>query len=273
MNRYDLVSLMALLVLVTALPLYALREPERMVQAKDNVRRQVLADAARLYLNVCAGCHGVVGEGLGTMPPLNSPKLAQAGTDALFNTIAPASHGTSMAAWHIDEGGILTSNQIKGLVTLIRHADWTHVAAQAEADGFNPPTPSTPNVETVSLAAASGAATDPHQCRACHDEPALHIDRFGLDCARCHTLETWIPARLTRHIFRLDHGGSGTLACKTCHTETYGQHSCYQCHDHQPDDIRQTHVQADILTFDTCIDCHPTGLGNEADRLAVNYKE
>lgn len=276
MNRYDLISLVALLLLVTALPIYALNEPLRMAQAQESLRRQFIADATDMYLEICAGCHGAGGEGLAPMPPLNNPDLARADYDVLYKTIARASHGTAMAAWHIDEGGILSDYQIEELITLIRYGDWAEVGTQAAAQGFSPSTPFASNLQGVSqtsvVVGAANPQAEPHECRACHDEPALHTDRFGLDCARCHGLDSWLPARLTRHTFRLDHGGSGSLTCQTCHTETYNRHTCYQCHEHQPDQMRQLHTEAGLLSFDDCVACHPTGQGDEAGSLTASYR-
>jgi mono/diheme cytochrome c family protein len=272
-NRYDFISLTALLVLVIALPLYAINEPQRLEQAKTHLRQQFIADASAMYLEICAGCHGAGGEGLGHMPPLNNPELVKADYDVLYKTIARASHGTAMAAWHIDEGGILSDYQIEELIALIRYADWGQVNMLATAQGFSPPTPPAPSLEVVSLAGAANPQASPHECRACHDEPALHTNRFGLDCARCHSMEGWLPARLTRHTFRLDHGGGGNLACQTCHPETYSEHTCYQCHDHQPVEMEQLHVDAGIPEFDACAACHPTGLGAEADSLTASYRQ
>lgn len=273
MNRYDLISLVALLVLVTALPWYALHEPQRMAQAQVDLRQQYMTDATEMYLEICAGCHGARGEGLGAMPPLNSQALQQNDYDVLYKTIARASHGTSMAAWHIDEGGILSDYQIEELITLIRYADWGQVGALAATRGFVPSPPSIPDFESVSPVSAGNSQADPHACHACHDEPTVHNDRFGQDCARCHSLDAWLPARLTRHTFRLDHGGSGSLTCETCHLETYSQHTCYQCHDHQPAEMRQIHTEADITDFEDCVACHPTGQGDEANSLMASFRE
>ena len=113
----------------------------------------------------------------------------------------------------------------------------------------------------------SNGEPDPHECRACHEEPAVHASRFGLNCSRCHTLQAWKPALLTRHAFQLDHGGQGEISCQTCHTHTYSEHSCYECHDHKPAQMQEVHAQEGIVEFETCIECHPTGQEGEAERL------
>lgn len=99
----------------------------------------------------------------------------------------------------------------------------------------------------------------PRECAACHQEPEIHAGLFGLDCVRCHTTTAWTPAQLTEHTFPLDHGGQGTIACETCHEQTYTEYTCYNCHEHDPAQIREEHVEEDILDFENCTECHPTG--------------
>lgn len=265
MNKYDFITLNALLILVVALPLYAWREPVRMDQAQQDLRQQYLADGAAMYVENCAYCHGAAGEGLGVMPPLNNPALTEADSTLVYDTIAHSPHGSKMAAWHIDEGGILNDYQVKGLVALLRHGDWPQVKELAQAKGFVPPAPAQAELEFITLEGTG--EPDPHECRACHEDPPVHADRFGLNCARCHSLTAWKPAYLTQHIFFLDHGDQGQVACETCHTDSYVTHSCYGCHDHQPEQMETAHVAEGIVQFETCIECHPTGQAGEAERL------
>lgn len=265
MNRYHVIALIALFILVVALPVYALREPQRMEQAQTDWQQELVGYAASIYVEHCSLCHGVAGEGIGAMPALNNPGLAQANRRLLYRTIAHSPHGTPMAAWHLDEGGVLmNSYQVEGLVALIQHADWPQVGEIATARGLAPAAP-IPVVEMASLEIM--AEPDPHECRACHEEPLVHAGLFGLNCARCHTLQTWKPAFLSRHVFLLDHGGQGQVACQTCHTQTYAAHTCYECHDHQPEQMREVHAREDIVAIENCVECHPTGRAGEAGEL------
>lgn len=101
-------------------------------------------------------------------------------------------------------------------------------------------------------------------CAGCHEDPAVHAGEFGLDCDRCHTAVAWSPAQLTEHIFRLDHGEQGEIACETCHTETYVTYTCYGCHDHQLAEMQELHTQEGIDQLEPCGECHPTGQEGEA---------
>ncbi len=96
-------------------------------------------------------------------------------------------------------------------------------------------------------------------CVTCHQDPQLHAGLFGTDCAACHTIEGWSPAKLAKHSFPLDHGGEGEIACVTCHAQTYKTYTCYNCHAHDPTKDRETHVKAGILVFDDCMKCHADG--------------
>jgi mono/diheme cytochrome c family protein len=264
MDKYRLTGLIALLIVVVALPIYGLAEPSRMDAAQRSLSRQYVSDGALTYVENCAICHGSAGQGIGAMPPLDSPGLASADRAMLFQTIGHSPHGTAMATWHIDEGGLLNSWQVESLVTLIMNPDWDQVAQLADENGFVQPAVVAPEVR---LATMEGDTEDPHECRACHEEPVLHAERFGLNCSRCHTLDAWKPALLTRHTFYLDHGGEGKVACETCHTTNYFEHTCYGCHDHQPEDMQAAHLQEEIYEFDNCAECHPTGVADEAARL------
>ena len=261
MKTYNALSVLALLVLVVALPLYAMREGVRMAQSEQILQDHSVSEAAVLYIENCAVCHGMRGEGVGMMPTLAGDVLANADRRLLYRTIANSPHGSAMAAWHLSEGGILTTYEVEGLVALIQTEAWPQVEALAASGGIAVPTPFAQNVDFTTM---EGNSEDPHECRACHEEPAVHADRFGLNCARCHSMQAWKPALLTRHIFPLDHGDLGTIACQTCHTTSYTANTCYGCHDHTVEDMETVHVEAGIAEYEDCIACHPTGTVDEA---------
>jgi mono/diheme cytochrome c family protein len=262
MNRYNLLSLIALAAFVIALPIYAGNEARRMDFAQQSYRQQVVQSGAELYTKHCRLCHGDRGEGVAAMPPLNNPALAEINPDLLFRTIARAAHGSEMAAWHIDEGGMLNDLQLKELVDFIRFADWELAGALAQADG---------PLERLPTAYETGNAfleVAPHECVSCHEDPPIHEGLFGLECERCHNTIAWTPAYLTRHTFFLDHGGQqGELACETCHVETYQTNTCYSCHDHTPEQMEDVHLAENIADYENCQECHPTGVAGEAARL------
>lgn len=109
-------------------------------------------------------------------------------------------------------------------------------------------------------------AAEARDCVACHEDPAVHAGEFGLDCSRCHTAVAWTPAQLTRHVFALDHGADGQVACEVCHEGAYVQYTCYGCHDHTPAGMAAVHVEAGVADLEGCAEggCHPTGQPGEA---------
>ena len=303
MNKYDGILLVALLILVALFPIYGLMESGRMDRAQVAMVQGYLDDGIEMYVDNCIDCHGYTGEGVGSMPALNNPALAEADTSLLHRIIATSPHGSVMAAWHVDEGGVLNNYQVQSLVTLIQEGDWDRASQVAQAKGIVIPTPAAKApkaAEELNRLAAERAASNaraaldagamaisaididvqaallgevpaenPHACFACHEEPDVHVDRFGVQCARCHGLAAWEPALLTRHVFELDHGGDGQpVACETCHVDNYYEHDCYACHnEHQPEEMGTAHAAEEIFEFDDCISCHPTGQPGEAEQF------
>lgn len=101
----------------------------------------------------------------------------------------------------------------------------------------------------------------PGECVACHDEPEIHAGFFGLRCQYCHTAQAWVPAPLRLHPFPLDHGRDRDSECQVCHTGAYDDNSCYGCHEHQPEEIKTSHLAEGIAAeqIANCTQCHPTG--------------
>ena len=99
----------------------------------------------------------------------------------------------------------------------------------------------------------------PLTCLGCHAEPQEHLGTFGTDCAQCHTTQTWQGATFD-HVFPLDHGEGGNIACQTCHTTPdFKQYTCYGCHEHDPADIQAEHLEEGISDFQDCVRCHDRG--------------
>ena len=83
-----------------------------------------VTDFNQLYVQNCAGCHGVDGR-LGPALSLNDPLyLSFVPDDALSKVIAEGRTGTNMPAFSQQVGGSLTDQQIKSLITGMR-AQWT----------------------------------------------------------------------------------------------------------------------------------------------------
>lgn len=103
------------------------------------------------------------------------------------------------------------------------------------------------------------------ECVDCHAEPEIHLGFFGVSCQNCHSTTAWVPASLRFHDFPLDHGGEGQVPCETCHDQTYLEYTCYGCHEHEPADIQEEHLEEGISIGELkdCVECHPSGLEEE----------
>ncbi len=269
MNKPLLITLAAAALFVIVFPIYGVREVLRMETAKQKLQEKKVVEATEMYVTSCASCHGTQGEGLGISPVLNNDGLRKAEHDYLFKMIAHPPHGTPMAIWHLDEAVNLSEYQVEGLITLIRYADWEEVDTKAKSKGIEPELIENLDFQQVSLASAS--LTDPHNCTTCHEQPRVHADRFGVDCARCHSVQAWRPALLSYHTFELEHGGDGKVACSTCHPTSYAEHNCYGCHDHQPADMETAHTKEGLAAYEYCAVCHPTGEENEGSQYSAGY--
>ena len=155
MNKYNLITTIALLLLVIGVPVYAVLEPTRMEQSQADLRQEFVSDAAVIYVANCALCHGAAGEGIGSMPALDNEGLRTADFDFLYKTIARGRYDTVMAGWHDEEGGSLNEYQINELVALIRYGDWPQVGEMAAEQGLIPPTLPVPEVDEAFLAEVS----------------------------------------------------------------------------------------------------------------------
>ncbi len=179
MNRYHLITLLGLFILVAALPVYAWREPERMEAAQQALRETYVADGAVIYVEHCALCHGVGGEGIGANPPLNTDAIRTADYDFLYKTIARGRYNTAMTAWHQEDGGPLNSYQVDELVAFLRYVDWPQVKELAAQQGVIPPAMPAPAVHDDFLAQV--AALGPEGEAWAHG-----IDLYAQNCTTCH---------------------------------------------------------------------------------------
>lgn len=151
------------------------RESDQQEAAAQEQRIEAVRTGIDLYAENCVICHGASGEGLGATPALATTGLE---ADTMFKTIERGRYNTVMAAYGVDEGGILPQSEINALVTMIGYVNWGAVAVRVEELGLTPPemvmvelTEETlnnvralPDGETL----ASGLTTFATECVACH---------------------------------------------------------------------------------------------------------
>jgi len=171
-------GLVATLMVVLILPLYAWIEPAQQEKLLEAFYTDAVVAATDRYAENCAVCHGAAGEGIGDNPPLNSEAVGAMSDADLTRVIARGRDNTLMAAWAAEEGGIFTNPQIDELVTLIQQVNWDYVEMRVAELGLTPPeviemevseemlasVKALPNGETLS----NGLMVYAENCAACH---------------------------------------------------------------------------------------------------------
>jgi len=171
-------GLIATLVIVIILPLYAWIEPALQEQHLEDFYTDAVLVATDRYAENCAVCHGAAGEGISDNPPLNSEAVRQMSEDDLTRVIARGRNNTLMAAWAAEEGGIFTNPQIAEFVTLIQQVNWEFVDARVAELGLTPPEVIEMEVSDEMLASVAslpdgetlgnGLQVYAENCAACH---------------------------------------------------------------------------------------------------------
>lgn len=131
------------IILLTAI----INEPARQQVARETHIDRSVREVIDIYVYNCVVCHGPAGEGYDINPALNDEVASGKDPVQLYRTIERGQAGTDMAAFGVDEGGMLTNVQINGLVNLIvTGAYWDAVYEQVAALELlptNTPTPTT----------------------------------------------------------------------------------------------------------------------------------
>jgi mono/diheme cytochrome c family protein len=178
-----LLGVIATALIVFSIPIYALSESARLDSAQAGQLERDLDDAMTLYAENCSVCHGLSGEGIGAIPPLNSLALQGMEVEALVKIISRGLYGTSMPAWQLEDGGPLSDYQINQLVDLIQYGDWIETQDRVVNLGLAPQVPFTTQPDPTILEAvkakpdgeilAAGIILYADQCVACHGADGL----------------------------------------------------------------------------------------------------
>lgn len=124
-NRWMLWGFGLMIAMVVIFPVYRFYEPANREDARDAQTSSLAEQGAAIYSLDCASCHGAEGEG-GVGPALNSQQfLTGADDDQISAIIAVGVPGSQMAAYSLDFGGVLTSEQIRALTTYLRSLEET----------------------------------------------------------------------------------------------------------------------------------------------------
>ncbi|NWG35699.1 MAG: cytochrome c3 family protein [Chloroflexi bacterium] len=95
-------------------------------------------------------------------------------------------------------------------------------------------------------------AEAPQDCFTCHFNDEPHEGRLGRDCALCHSVDGWTPAKFDHNLaaFKLE-GKHASVACESCHRNNVFKGTptdCYSCH--RQDDEHNGQLGTD------CAACH-----------------
>ena len=183
MNKYNIISFFGFLALVVVFPIYAWYEPALRDVAQNDLQSQYVTDASVIYVENCAVCHGIEGDGIGATPALKNPDLQTAVYEDLFKVIARGRYGTAMTGWHEDEGGLYNDYQIQQLIALIRYADWNQIGELAASQGLIPPTLPIPDVDPTMVAQIVEMNAE------AGSEWAEGFQLYANNCTVCHGIE------------------------------------------------------------------------------------
>jgi mono/diheme cytochrome c family protein len=121
LNRYLVVGLVFMILLIVGFVAYRVREPGL---RKDAERAQTTSytDIGRqLFSANCAQCHGANATGGGDAPTLNSSQfLKSTANNQIAALVSGGVSGTGMPAWSLDYGGTFTDEQVQQVVTYLR---------------------------------------------------------------------------------------------------------------------------------------------------------
>lgn len=220
LERVQLIGLLFLVVIVIALPLYWVLEPDRQAGATDGkVARfetwgsQLFATTAEGGFN-CAGCHGATGGGGVAAYTLTDAKTGEV---SAVSWMAPALNTilyrfdesevkfilvygrpfSPMSPWGLAGGGPMNDQQIETLIAFLRSIQIPRVGCAAnETDPLTCPTGVLPETEQTAIAEAADAAAQSLVDAgkyATVDEAMgealfnLQLNSGAYSCARCHT--------------------------------------------------------------------------------------
>jgi hypothetical protein len=96
-----------------------------------------------------------------------------------------------------------------------------------------------------------------NNCSTCHKNPGDSFHQSIKEtCDKCHNTHQWKPSTFDHSAyFHLDRDHNG--ACNTCHINNdFKTFTCYGCHEHTENKIREEHEEHGIYNFTNCIACH-----------------
>ncbi len=110
-------------------------------------------------------------------------------------------------------------------------------------------------------------------CVSCHQPPSDSFHQQNKNnCNQCHFTTKWSPSSFDhKKYFRFDKHHN--TDCKTCHANNnYTTYTCYNCHEHSLNKIKNEHLEEGIYQFENCAECHKSANEDEAERTWKSTK-
>lgn len=113
-----------------------------------------------------------------------------------------------------------------------------------------------------------------NNCISCHQSPKDNLHTISsTNCLSCHSLNKWKPSTFNHdNYFRLDNDHN--VSCNSCHkTNDYKTYTCFGCHEHSMNNIREEHEEEGIANFTNCIKCHKSANENDIEMKESEMKK
>ena len=121
LDRYYVIGLVCMFVLIVAFPVYKLGEPARRERTREAMRTENIAIGESMFSQHCASCHGDDARGGRGFPTLGAKEFLTSVSDRQLQwLIAGGIPGSPMTAYDLDLGGPFTSQEISRLVAYLR---------------------------------------------------------------------------------------------------------------------------------------------------------
>ena len=189
-------ALIGTLMIAAGLGFAVANESGRQAAAAESLQAAMVAEGTDLYAQNCVACHGPNGEGIAAYPPLTNTTAMDA--QVIFNTVERGRYNTAMAAFGVEEGGILTGMQIESIVVMLQADTWDTVVTRVAELGKTPPQIAVAEIPAEAFALvesrhdgailSAGLTVYAENCVACHGAngegstlaPALNTDELRI---------------------------------------------------------------------------------------------
>ena len=121
LDRYYMVGLACMAVLILAFPLYKLGEPARREATRSAMHEENVTLGRELFAQHCAACHGDEARGGRGFPTLAAREFLESVSDRQLHWLVSGGvPGSAMVAYDLDLGGPFTAQEITRVVTYLR---------------------------------------------------------------------------------------------------------------------------------------------------------